>query len=109
MMTPFELAPPTWVRKRDGRTVPFEADPISRALCAAGKRWGRRDGFRARELADAVVHFRTDESDDKVPTTEQVREVVGKALRGLKQHDLAQAFEDHARRKAGTHDDHKNG
>jgi hypothetical protein len=109
MTTPFELATPTWVRKRDGRTVPFEADRISRALFAAGESCGRPDAFLARELADAVVHFLTDESDGKVPTTEQVREVVGKVLRGLKQHDLVQAFEEHARRNAGTHDEHRNG
>src|SRR5262249_61988903 len=101
MMTPFELAPPTWVRKRDGRTVPFEADRISRALFAAGESCGRPDAFRTRELADAVVHFLTDESDDKVPTTEQVREVVIKVLRGLKQHDLVEAFERHSRHQAG--------
>jgi len=107
MTTPFE---PTWVRKRDGRTVPFEADRISRALFAAGESCGRPDAFLARELADAVVHFLTDESDGKVPTTEQVREVVGKVLRGLKQHDLVQAFEEHARRKAGaTQEEHRNG
>src|SRR5262245_26879269 len=102
MMTPFELAPPTWVRKRDGRTVPFEADRISRALFAAGESCGRPDAFLARELADAAVHFLADESDGKVPTTEQVREVVVKVLRELKQHDLVAAFEERARRKVGT-------
>ena len=75
-MTPSQPAPPTWVRKRDGRTVPFEADRISRALFAAGESCGRPDAFLARELADAVVHLLADESDGKVPTTEQVREVV---------------------------------
>ena len=29
-------SPPAWVRKRDGRLVPFEADRLSRALFAAG-------------------------------------------------------------------------
>src|SRR5438309_9773504 len=101
-MTPSQPAPPTWVRKRDGRTVPFEADRISRALFAAGEDCGQPDAFLARELADAVVHFLADESDGKVPTTEQIREVVVKVLRELKQHDLVAAFEDHARRRNGT-------
>ncbi|MBI1917984.1 MAG: hypothetical protein HYS12_25100 [Planctomycetes bacterium] len=101
-MKPFEPAAPTWVRKRDGRTVPFEADRISRALFAAGERCGQPDAFLARELADAVVHFLADEADDKVPTTTQVREVVVKVLRGLGQHALVEAFEQFDRRKSGA-------
>src|SRR5215467_11585919 len=102
MMTPFELATPTWVRKRDGRTVPFEADRISRALFAAGERCGQPDAFLAHELADAVVHFLADEADDKIPTTTQVREVVVKVLRGLGQHVLVEAFEQLDRGKNGA-------
>src|SRR4051794_16246569 len=102
LMKPFEPAAPTWVRKRDGRTVPFEADAISRALFAAGERCGQPDPFLARELADAVVHFLADEADDKVPTTTQVREVVIKVLRELGQHALAEAFEQAERRKSGA-------
>ena len=85
MSTPFQPVPPTWVRKRDGRTVPFEADRISRALFAAAESCGRADAFLARELADVVVHFLADEADGKVPGTEQVHEVVVKVLRELKQ------------------------
>src|SRR5437763_1273884 len=50
-------SPPSWVRKCDGRLVPFEADRISRALFAATEGLGRPDAFLARELADSVVHF----------------------------------------------------
>ena len=46
-----------WVRKRDGRLVPFEADHISRSLFAAGERIGKPDPFMARELTDSVLHF----------------------------------------------------
>ena len=99
LMKPFEPAAPTWVHKRDGRTVPFEADRISRALFAAGERCGRPDAFLARELADAVVHFLADEADNKVPTTTQVREVVVKVLGGLGQHALVEAFEQFDRRR----------
>ncbi|HZY85346.1 MAG TPA: ATP cone domain-containing protein, partial [Gemmataceae bacterium] len=58
-----EPAPPTWVYKRDGRLVPFDADKISRALFAAAEGLGRADAFLARELADAVVHFLTAEGE----------------------------------------------
>src|SRR5262252_3450311 len=101
-MKPFEPAAPTWVRKRNGRTVPFEADRISRALFAAGESCGQPDAFLARELADAVVHFLGDEADEKVPTTTQVREAVVKVLRGFRQHDLVEAFEQFNRRTNGT-------
>ena len=56
-MTPPHSPPPAWVRKRDGRLVPFDADRISRALFAAGEEAGRPDPFLARELADVAVHF----------------------------------------------------
>ncbi len=99
MTTPMPV-PPTWVRKRDGRLVPFEADRISRALFAAAEDCGRPDAFLARELADVVLHFLSDEADGGAPTTGQVAETVVKVLRELKQHDLAAAFEEHARGKA---------
>lgn len=94
--------PPTWVRKRDGRLVPFEADKISRALFAAGEHCGRPNAFLARELADVVTHFLADEMEQGAPTTEQVAEIVVKVLRELKQHALAEAFEDHAQRRTRT-------
>jgi hypothetical protein len=100
MPPPQQPVPPTWVRKRDGRVVPFEADRLSRALFAATETAGRGDAFLARELADVAVHFLADELDDPTPTTAQVAEVVVKVLRQLKQHELAEVFEEHARRKA---------
>ena len=98
MNTPPPPPPPTWVRKRDGRQEPFEADKISRALFAAAESAGHADPFLTRELADVVTHFLADEATGE-PTTEQVGEVVGKVLRELKQYALASAFEEHARQK----------
>src|SRR5262245_3860724 len=91
--------PPAWVAKRDGRWVPFEADKISRALFAAGEALGEPDPFRARELADGVVHFLAAESEGQPPTTEQIEEVVIKVVRELGQPALAEAFAAHARRR----------
>jgi hypothetical protein len=101
MTTPNGPPPPAWVRKRDGRLVPFDADRISRSLFAAGESVGQPDPFLARELADVAVHFLADESEGVVPTTEQVREVVVKVLRELKQHVLATAFDSHSRTENG--------
>jgi hypothetical protein len=83
---------PAWVHKRDGQLVPFDADKISRALFAAGESLGRPDAFLARELADGVVHFLTQESEGATPTTEQIAEVVIKVVRELGQPALAETF-----------------
>ncbi len=85
-------SPPAWVRKRDGRLVPFEPDRISRALFAAAEAAGTADAFLARELADGVVHFLCRECEGATPTTEQVAEVVVKVVRELGQPALAEAF-----------------
>ncbi len=90
---------PSWVRKRDGRLVPFDADRICRALFAASESAGRPDAFLARELADVAVHFLAEETEGTTPTTEQVRETVVKVLRQLRQHALASAFHDRAPKK----------
>src|SRR5436309_2033507 len=45
MSEPPVPAPPAWVRKRDGRLAPFEADKISRALFAATEAPGRLAGL----------------------------------------------------------------
>jgi hypothetical protein len=85
-------APPTCVLKRDGRMAPFEADRISRALFAAAEGLGRPDAFLTRELADGAVHFLAAEYEGQIPTTQQVAEVVVKAVRELGHPALAAAF-----------------
>src|SRR6516225_4108033 len=90
-MTP-EPTPPTWVRKRDGAQVPFDADKISRALFAATEALGRPEAFLARELTDGVVHFLTSESDNPTPSTQEISELVVKVVRELGQPRLAEAF-----------------
>ena len=78
-----------WVRKRDGRLVPFEADHISRSLFAAGERIGKPDPFMARELTDSVLHFLADESLGQTPSTAQIFELVVKVVRELGQPELS--------------------
>src|SRR3954470_7377389 len=96
-----EPSPPAWVYKRDGRLVPCEADKISRALFAAGEGLGQPDAFRARELADGVVHFLTTEPEGSTPNTAQISELVVKVVRELGQPALAEAFARHGRQKDG--------
>lgn len=101
-MTPSSSGPvlPSWVRKRDGRLVPFESDRVSRALFAATETTGKPDAFLARELTDVAVHFLAEETEGTTPTTEQIKEILVKVLRELKQSALAAAFVDGAARQA---------
>jgi hypothetical protein len=84
--------PPENVVKRDGRTVTFEADKISRALFAASESLGRPDAFLARELTDGIVHFLIAEGEEGSLTTARVAECVVKVVRELGQPALAEAF-----------------
>ena len=93
-----DAMPPAWVRKRDGRLEPFDADKISRALFAASEALGRPDAFLARELTDGVVYFLTEEADDALPTN-QIAELVAKVVRELGQPALAVAFTEHGLRR----------
>jgi hypothetical protein len=81
-----------WVRKQDGRLVPFEADKISRDLFAAGESLGKPDAFLSRELTDSVLHFLDAEVADPIPSTGQIADLVVKVVRELGQPDLALAF-----------------
>jgi hypothetical protein len=93
---------PAWVRKRDGRVVPFEADRVSRALFAATESLGRPDAFLARELTDGVVHFLAADGADATPSTAEVADLVVKVVRELGHPALAEAFAEHGRRRERT-------
>jgi hypothetical protein len=90
---------PTWVYKRDGRMVPFEADKISQSLFAATESLDRPDVFTARELTDGVLHFLVVELRDSIPSTTQIAELVVKVVRELGQSTIAQEYADFAGRK----------
>jgi hypothetical protein len=97
---PSSPVPFTWIQKRDGRLVPFEADRISRALFAAGESLGRPDAFAARELTDSILHFLRTEAAGTTPTTAQIAELVVKIVRELGQPALAKVFAEAQTRKA---------
>jgi hypothetical protein len=91
---------PTWVTKRDGRLVPFDADKISRSLFAATEALGQPNAFMARELTDGVLHFLKVDIGGATPTTAQLTELVVKVVRELGQPGLAQAYADFPRARA---------
>src|SRR6516162_9175504 len=93
---------PTWIHKRDGRLVPFEADKISHSLFAASEALGEPNAFLARELTDGVLHFLRAEADGTIPTTGRVGEMVVKVVRELGQPALARAYAEFRRSSPAT-------
>ena len=93
---------PSWVRKRDGRVVPFDPDAISEDLFAAAEALGQADPFLARELTDGVLHFLAHDCPDPIPTTDWIADLVAKVVRELRQPRLAQAFAEFAQRPRPT-------
>jgi hypothetical protein len=96
-------AAPSWVYKRDGRLVPFESDRICQSLFAAIEALGNPDAFLARELTDGVLHFLVTESEEAIPTTVHIGELVAKVVRELGHPALAQAYAGFAEQSEAKH------
>jgi len=69
------------VTKRDGRVVPFTQERITNAIYRAAVAVGGRDKITAQKLSDQVVSILdTAYGTDKVPTVEEIQDVVEKVL-----------------------------
>ena len=68
------------IKKRDGRTVPFETDKIAQAIFKAAKAVGGKDFNAAKELADKVVEIAQYVDDDEIATVEGIQDLVEKVL-----------------------------
>lgn len=90
---------PVWVRKRDGRLEPFDAEKINRTLFAALERLNRPDAFVARELTDGVLHFLATEGEGPTISAADLHDWVVKVVRELGQPELAAAYAEEASRK----------
>lgn len=69
-----------YVRKRDGRVVPFEKEKIVNAIFKAARAVGGKDRKKAEEIADRVVHTLKKKFGTKIPTVEDIQDVVEKEL-----------------------------
>lgn len=70
----------TKIKKRDGRTVPFNIEKITSAIFKAAQSIGGSDYNTALKLADEVVNKLDEELSDIIPTVEQIQDVVEKVL-----------------------------
>jgi len=69
------------VKKRSGRTVPFDQSKIADAIFKAAQAVGGADRELAEELADVVVLFlEKQHGPDGIPTIEEIQDMVEKVL-----------------------------
>ncbi len=68
------------VVKRDGRIVDFDIKKITEAIFSAAESVGGKDRVLARALADAVLEELAKQYKNKVPTVENIQDVVEKVL-----------------------------
>ena len=68
------------IRKRDGRTVDFDQEKITRAVWAAAQAVGGRDRSLAERLSDQVVAILEQRFPARTPTVENVQDIVEKVL-----------------------------
>jgi uridine kinase len=98
------------VVKRRGATVPFNADRITNAIYRAAVSVGGRDRSVAEALSKQVVEILKDKTPpDRVPTVEEIQDVVEKVLIENGHAKVAKAYilyrEEHARlRRDRAHD-----
>lgn len=68
------------IRKRDGTLVPFDRDKIATAIFKAAGAVGGADRNLAEDLAEAVAIFIARESGERLPTVEEIQDVVERVL-----------------------------
>ncbi len=69
-----------FVRKRDGRIVPFNQNKITEAIWKAERAVGGRDRKIAEELSNRVVSILEEKFVDKIPTVEEIQDIVERVL-----------------------------
>ncbi|MFA6158798.1 MAG: ribonucleoside triphosphate reductase [Candidatus Paceibacterota bacterium] len=92
------------IKKRDGRSVPFDAGKIAQAIEKAGKATGEFDGKVAAELAKKAISLASKKVGDRTPSVEDLQDAVEEALISSLYHQTAKAYilyrEQHAAMRA---------
>ncbi len=80
------------VRKRDGREVPFDQAKIADAIYRAARSVGGADRFLSEELASVVTMFIEKDWRDRVPSIEDVSDLIERVLVDTGHGQTAKAF-----------------
>ncbi|MBR6168627.1 anaerobic ribonucleoside triphosphate reductase [Candidatus Saccharibacteria bacterium] len=68
------------IRKRDGKVVSFKPDKITEAIAKAGNATGEFGHDRAVHIADKVLRIANEEIKTRIPTVEQIQDIVERVL-----------------------------
>lgn len=68
------------IKKRDGRLVPFDKKKITEALAKAGRAAEEFDEKKAKELSEKVILLAQKKISGKVPTVEEIQDIVEETL-----------------------------
>jgi len=82
----------TKIRKRDGKIVAFDESKIARAIGKAGDASGEFDAEVAKKLAKKVVDLSPTVIRRKIPTVEEIQDVVEEVLLGSKYKTTAKNY-----------------
>lgn len=80
------------IRKRDGKLVAFDPEKISVAIAKAGKATGEFDEDVAKKLAKKVIDLAPEKIRRKIPTVEEMQDVVEEVLLSSKYRTTAKAY-----------------
>jgi ribonucleoside-diphosphate reductase alpha chain len=80
------------ITKRDGRTVDFDENKIAAAILKALKAVEREDEKLARKLSEEVVRLLNERFKDKIPSVENVQDLVEEVLIRKGYADVAKAY-----------------
>lgn len=69
-----------YIRKRDGRIVPFNQEKITHAIFKAAQAVGGSDHKTAKKISDEVIKILEKEYEDSIPEVEEIQDIVEKAL-----------------------------
>ncbi|MEM1556676.1 MAG: ATP cone domain-containing protein, partial [Candidatus Bathyarchaeia archaeon] len=72
--------PVSFIRKRDGRIVPFDPDKIKNAIHKAIQAVRGEDGELAAKLSAQVVAIVEERFKDRIPSVEDVQDIVEQVL-----------------------------
>ena len=80
------------IKKRDGRKVAFDRKKIERAIEKAGLETGEIDKAEAKKLTDKVIAIFEKRSTKRLPSVEEIQDVVEDVLLASKFKKTAKAY-----------------
>ena len=82
------------VRKRDGRTVPYDEAKIAEAIARAARAIGQEQASVGRDLAGIVTMYLERYYEREVPASDEIRQMVEKTLIETGNEAIARSFPD---------------